>query len=105
MLLSLIGNKMSILNIVKDEIRFFSPGDFNLTLHNRTAIDYSGTDPKQIPASKWWLKHPERKEYKKVDFLPEIETPDGVFNMWQGFAVQPKGGLKDIPLVLSCLRK
>ena len=93
-----MGNKMSILNIVKDEIRFFSPGDFNLALQNRTAIDDSGTDPKQIPASKWWLKHPERKEYKKVDFLPEIETPDGVFNMWKGFAVQPKGGLENIPL-------
>ena len=93
-----MGNKMSILNIVKDEIRFFSPGDFNLALQNRTAIDDSGTDPKQISASKWWLKHPERKEYKKVDFLPEIETPDGVFNMWKGFAVKPKGGLEDIPL-------
>ncbi len=92
-----MGNKMSILNIVKDEIRFFSPGDFNLALQNRTAIDDSGTDPKQIPASKWWLKHPDRKEYKKVDFLPEIETPDGVFNMWKGFAVKPKGGLEDIP--------
>jgi hypothetical protein len=93
-----MGNKMSILNIVKEEIRFFSPGDFNLALQNRTAIDDSGTDPKQIPASKWWLKHPDRKEYKKVDFLPEIETPDGVFNMWKGFAVKPKGGLEKIPL-------
>ena len=93
-----MGNKMSILNIVKDEIRFFSPGDFNLALQNRTAIDDSGSEPKQIPASKWWLKHPDRKEYKKVDFLPEIETPDGVFNMWKGFAVKPKGGLEKIPL-------
>jgi len=93
-----LGNKMSILNIDKEEIRFFSPGDFNLALQNRTAIDESGTDPKKISASKWWLKHPERKEYKKVDFLPEIETPDGVFNMWKGFAVKPKGGLEDIPL-------
>jgi len=92
-----MGNKMSILNIVKDEIRFFSPSDFHLALQNRTAIDDSGTDPKQIPASKWWLKHPERKEYTKVDFLPEIETPDGVFNMWKGFAVKPKGGLEKIP--------
>jgi len=92
-----MGNKMSIMNIAEDEIRFFSPGDFNLALQNRTAIDYSGADPNHIPASKWWLKHPERREYKKVDFLPEIETPDGVFNMWKGFAVKPKGGLEDIP--------
>ena len=92
-----MGNKMSILNIVKDEIRFFSPSDFHLALQNITATDDTGTDPKQIPASKWWLKHPERKEYTKVDFLPEIETPDGTFNMWKGFAVKPKGGLEKIP--------
>jgi hypothetical protein len=90
---------------VFDEIWFFSPGDFNLALQNRTAIDDSGTDPKQIPASKWWLKHPDRKEYKKVDFLPEIETPDGVFNMWKGFAVQPKGGIEDIPLFYELLEE
>ena len=92
-----MGNKMSILNIVKDEVRFFSPSDFHLALQNRTAIDDTGTDPKQIPASKWWLKHPERKEYTKVDFLPEIETPEGVYNMWKGFSVKPKGGLEKIP--------
>ena len=40
----------------------------------------------------------ERKEYIKVDFLPKIETPDGVFNLWKGFAVKPKGELEDIPL-------
>ena len=56
-----MGNKMSIMNIAEDEIRFFSPGDFNLALQNRTAIDDSGSEPKQIPASKWWLKHPDRK--------------------------------------------
>jgi hypothetical protein len=40
----------------------------------------------------------ERKEYKLVDFLPEIETPDGIFNLWKGFAVKPKRELEDIPL-------
>ena len=44
MLLFLWGTRCHILNIVKDEIRFFSPGDFNLALQNRTAIDDSGTD-------------------------------------------------------------
>jgi len=100
-----MGNKMSILNIVKDEIRFFSPGDFNLALQNRTATDYSGTDPKQIPASKWWLTHPERREYTSVDFLPTQETPDNVFNMWKGFAVQPKGGIEDIPLFYELIEE
>ena len=45
----------------------------------------------------------ERKEYIKVDFLPKIETPDGVFNLWKGFAVKPKGELEDIPLLRELL--
>jgi len=65
-------------------------------LQNRFAIDSTGKFPKQVQASNWWLSHPERKEYKRVDFIPTKETPDGVFNMWKGFAVEPKGGLDGI---------
>ena len=93
-----VGNKTLILEESDEEIRFLTPSDFNLALENKFAFDNSGKYPKQIPAYKWWRSHPERREYNRVDFLPEIETPDGVFNMWKGFAVQPKGGLENIPL-------
>ena len=93
-----VGNKTLILEESEEEIRFLTPSDFNLALENKFSFDNSGKYPKQIPAYKWWRSHPERREYNRVDFLPEIETPDGVFNMWKGFAVQPKGGLENIPL-------
>ena len=93
-----VGNKNLILEEAEEETRLLAATDFHLALQNRTATDYSGTDPKQIPASKWWLKHPDRREYKKVDFLPSLETPSDVYNMWKGFAVQPKGGILNIPL-------
>jgi hypothetical protein len=93
-----VGNKNLILEEAEEETRLLATTDFHLALQNRTAIDYSGTAPKQIPASKWWLKHPDRREYKKVDFLPSLDTPSDVYNMWKGFAVQPKGGLVKIPL-------
>jgi hypothetical protein len=92
-----VGNKTLILEESKEEIRFLTPSDFNLALENKFAFDNSGKYPKQIPAYKWWRSHPERREYNRVDFLPLHETPDGVFNMWKGFAVQPKGGLENIP--------
>jgi len=92
-----VGNKTLILEESEEEIRFLTPSDFNLALENKFAFDNSGEYPKQIPAYKWWRGHPERREYNRVDFLPEIETPDGVFNMWKGFAVKPKGGLERIP--------
>ena len=93
-----VGNKYCIVENSMDETRLLTPTDFHLALQNRTAIDYSGTNPKKIPASKWWLKHPDRREYKKVDFIPSLETPPEVFNLWKGFTVQPKGGLENIPL-------
>jgi hypothetical protein len=92
------GNKILILKDKEDGTMFLSPSDFKLDLQNRFAIDSSGKFPKQVQASTWWLTHSERKEYKSVDFIPTAKTPDGVFNMWKGFAVKPKGGLEDIPL-------
>ena len=92
------GNKFTIVNETENETMFLAPSDFRLALQNRFATDSSGKFPKQIQASSWWLTHPERREYKSVDFLPIAETPYGVFNMWKGFAVKPIGGLEDIPL-------
>jgi len=91
------GNKFSIVKETEGETMFLSPSDFKLDLQNRFAIDSTGKFPKQVQASNWWLSHPERKEYKRVDFIPTANTPDGVFNMWKGFAVEPKGGLDEIP--------
>jgi len=92
------GNKFTIVNETENETMFLAPSDFRLALQNRFATDSSGKSPKQVQASTWWLKHPERREYKSVDFIPIEETPYGVFNMWKGFAVKPIGGLEDIPL-------
>ena len=100
-----VGNKNLILEEAEEETRLLASTDFHLALQNRTAIDYSGTNPKKIPASKWWLKHPDRREYKKVDFIPSFETPPEVFNLWRGFAVQPKGGLENIPLFYELLEE
>ena len=92
------GNKTLILEEGEDEIRFLTTPYFNLALENKFAFDITGKYPKKIPAYKWWRSHPDRREYKRVDFLPEIETPNGVYNMWRGFAVKASDGIDDIPL-------
>jgi hypothetical protein len=56
-----VGNKNLILEEAEEETRLLASTDFHLALQNRTAIDYSGTNPKKIPASKWCLKHPDRR--------------------------------------------
>ena len=55
---------------VENETMFLAPSDFRLALQNRFATDSSGKFPKQVQVSTWWLTHPERREYKSVDFLP-----------------------------------
>ncbi|SVD48601.1 uncharacterized protein METZ01_LOCUS401455, partial [marine metagenome] len=92
------GNKTLILEESEEEIRFLTTPNFNLALENKFAFDISGKYPKRIPAYKWWRSHPDRREYSRVDFLPEIEAPKGIYNMWRGFAVKPRDGLDKIPL-------
>lgn len=39
----------------------------------------------------WWLKHPRGNQYDRVVFAPGCEVP-GCYNLWQGFAVEPRPG-------------
>jgi len=92
-----VGNKYCIVENSMDETRFLTPTDFNLALQNRFVTVDSGKSTKQEALSKYWLSNPDRREYKKIDFIPSFKTPPEIFNLWRGFAVKPKGGLSDIP--------
>lgn len=50
---------------------------------------------KKIGLASWWFDQRRRRQYKGVVFEPLAETP-GFFNLWTGFAVQPKEGDKHI---------
>ena len=41
---------------------------------------------------KWWFEHPNRRQYRGVEFLPGQEAPEGTYNLWRGPAVVPKPG-------------
>ena len=47
-----------------------------------------------ISAGKWWLQHPDRKQYAGLTFAPgnSAEVIDGKFNLWRGWGVIPKQG-------------
>jgi hypothetical protein len=50
-------------------------------------------DGKQKGLGDWWLKHPERRQYDRVIFDPSpTATPPEVYNLWRGWAVEPKKG-------------
>lgn len=59
-----------------------------------------GGKAKHILDSKLWLAHENRSTYSNgLGLYPSNDAPNGCFNSWQGFAVEPKEG--DCSLFLS----
>jgi hypothetical protein len=50
-----------------------------------------------------WLDHPRRRQYDRIVLYPNGDPPAGCFNLWKGFAVNPKFG--DWSLFLFHLEK
>jgi len=67
----------------------------NCWMHIRVQI---GTDaqgnPRQLPLGKWWLENDKRRQYEKLVFAPRREVDMNSYNMWRGFAVEPRLGNK-----------
>jgi hypothetical protein len=49
---------------------------------------------KKIPLGKWWLTHPQRRQYAGLTFDPgnNAEVVDEKLNLWRGWGVQPRAG-------------
>lgn len=48
---------------------------------------------KFISKAKAWLDHPKRRTYLKgLTFFPGNDTPEGHYNLWGGFGIDPKAG-------------
>lgn len=46
-----------------------------------------GTDSK--PTTRLWMRHKDRRTFHGFCFRPELDTPDGFYNLWRGFSVKP----------------
>jgi hypothetical protein len=60
----------------------------NFYLNRLYAID---DEDKFVSLGGEWLRSKERREYRGITLDPK-ETPDGYYNLWRGFAVQPEEG-------------
>jgi len=67
---------------------FFQKDDFM----NIMGTDYTTIDDKLVPKAKLWLTNPRRRAYRAVDFLPGMEDPLRILNLWTGWSTQPKPG-------------
>lgn len=99
-----VGGKCVILTETYDpvleqkDIALSSPTDLRLQYANRK----EPVGNKRKPIVDVWLEHQDRRQYESIVFAPNREIP-GYYNLWQGFAVEPKSG--DCSLYLAHLRE
>lgn len=48
--------------------------------------------PKLISIAKDWLDSPDKRKFNRIIFAPNNTCPDMCYNLWKGFAVEPKKG-------------
>ncbi len=84
-----MGNKVVILWENDNEERFLPVQDFRIKLKNKWI--------NQQKASEYFLEHPDRREFSKIDLLPGVDAPSKVYNLFKGFPIKPKGGISEIP--------
>jgi hypothetical protein len=46
---------------------------------------------RSVPIAQYWLEHPAQRRFNGIVFEPDQEWPN-YFNLWKGFAVEPKMG-------------
>jgi hypothetical protein len=89
-----IGGKCRVMNEIIDpdtgmpDLLFSSPADFRAFYSNRKVTASSGQD---MTLGVVWFSNAKRREYSGITFNPK-ETPKGYYNLWTGFAVEPKEG-------------
>lgn len=100
-----IGGKCRVIEEIEDEILKRS----RLTLssfedvrnrYNHIKVQV-GTDKEGKPISvglgKYWLDNPKRRQYDYMRFAPQGDR-EGVYNLWRGFAYEPRPGACDLYL-------
>src|SRR5262245_48805283 len=61
---------------------------FNLK-RKKTLSD--GIASRDVGIGRWWINHPERRQYDGVVYAPDEKIPN-LFNLWTGFSCEPVPG-------------
>jgi hypothetical protein len=100
-----IGGKCRVIEEIEDEV--LNRSRITLSsfedLRNRYSnvqVQVGSTDkgaPIYMALGKYWLRHPMRRQYETMKFMPMGDKP-GVYNLWRGFNVEPRPGACDLYL-------
>lgn len=81
-------------NRMRDVLVLQSFSDFaNRFMHRQVIVDYTEDGKPILKAlGAHWLRHPNRRQYEQIVFCPGQGVPEGMYNLWRGFAYQPQKG-------------
>ena len=85
--LVVIGDKVAIMK-ESAEITLMQVNAFRQWFSNR----HVQVGKRSVPLAQHWLEHPQRRQYGGIVFAPGNDAPAGHFNLWRGFAVEPRKG-------------
>jgi hypothetical protein len=92
------GGKVRVLTFSqqhgREMVNYLTFSDFrNLYMNKliKVGVDENG-NPIMMPLGKYWLQHPQRRQYDGVTFDPGKLAGAGVLNLWRGWGVEPEPG-------------
>ena len=90
----LLGDRPAVLREGTDvegrpDIRLLSVGGFHEWLRPMKYWVETRAGSRGLQASKVWMDSEFRRQYYGLSFLPNGETPEGYYNLWKGFSVEP----------------
>ncbi len=85
--LVLIGDKAAVMKLSPEGPTFMSVNAFRQWHGNR----FVARGKRTVTLAEHWLSSPARRQYEGLVFAPGREAP-GRYNLWRGFAVEPKPG-------------
>jgi Family of unknown function (DUF5906) len=97
--LVIVGDKSMILKTTDDDIKFWTLQAFEQWHANQYVPSRAN---RKVPLARHWMHHSERRQYEGIVFAPGRDVPNH-FNLWRGFAVEPKPG--DCSRFLAHLRE
>lgn len=63
--------------------------------HRRLAAKKITVGKKSSPITREWIEWEGRRSYDDIVFMPQQTAPEGSYNLWRGFAVEPSDGPND----------
>ena len=85
--LVIVGDKTAVLTTGAKGIKFLTISAFEQWLANR----FIRRGNKRVSLAKYWLSHPQRRQYEGVVFAPGRVVANH-YNLWKGFAAEPRPG-------------